>query len=181
MKSWLSKIRSIIKFICYQIATEWRIKYRIVELDIKKQRVIFNVKRRSLILKYNFSEVINEMWIIEALAIEEAALLGYFYGRCYRLSQANKQSISKPNTSSLLLKNNTGIYKILYHQRDGNIAYTDCHTQESFLANPYSIIRNPHVLNKFDPTQAFYIGILAGFNLERTKMHNIKPCLKIVS
>ncbi|MHB1948958.1 MAG: hypothetical protein ACYCQI_12700 [Gammaproteobacteria bacterium] len=181
MKKLYNKIYGAVKYVRYRLAEERRIKYRIVELNLKKQEVVLNVKRRSLILRYNYAEVIKEIWLIEALSIEDAALLGYFYGRCYRISQADKKQTKKISPSPLLLKNNSGRYKILYHYRDGNIAYTDSRNQQQFLENPQAIMRNSHVINHFDSTQACYIGMLAGLSYEKMQTKNVRPSLKIVS
>ncbi|MEO8400326.1 MAG: hypothetical protein ABI597_00845 [Gammaproteobacteria bacterium] len=148
-------------------------------MDLKKQEVTLNIKRRSLILKYHFSEVIKEIWLIESLSIKDAALLGYFYGRCYRILQKN--NAKNLNSSPFLFKKNKGVYKVLCQQRDGNIVFTDRRSQETFVEHPDSILRNSHVLNNFDALQAFYIGMLVGLAFKKENTENFKPCLKVVN
>ncbi len=181
MKNLFKKIHTLLNYIINRVTDEWRVKYRIVELNLKKQEVTLNVKRRSLILKYDLAELIKEIWLIEALSTEDAALLGYFYGRCYRLSQANSNSSKSIGPSPLLLKKNSGRYKILYHYRNGNIAYIDCTNHQEFLEHPLDIMHNSYVINNFDPTQTCYIGMLAGLSYEKMQMKKINPTLRIVS
>jgi hypothetical protein len=97
-------------------------------------------------------------------------LLGYFYGRCYRFSQANTSNTKRLSPSPLLLKKNSGRYKILYHHRDGSISYTDCRDQREFTEYPQSILNNSHIINNFDSTQACYIGMLAGLSYEKMQI-----------
>ncbi len=180
MKTLIKKTLNYLAETYRQLSTELRIKYRVIEFNLKTQEVVLNVKRRSIILKFDFAEAIKEISIIDALSAVDAALLGYFYGRCYRLSQASNEVNKKIKPSPLLLKKERGCFKIVSHNRDGNIGYVDSRTRQVSLENPVAIMRNFHVITNFDPTQACYIGILAGLSFEKVQAIKLKPSLRII-
>ena len=180
MKKHLKAIFTACQNIYIQLMDEWRIKYRIIEYNLKTQEILLSARRHSLVLKYNLSTVIKEIWIISALSVIDAALLGYFYGRCYRISQAENKTKKRLKPSPLLLKTEKGRYKILSQNRDGNISYLDSHTRKIYVENPVSIINNYHAIRHFDPTHACYIGILAGLSFEKVQTKKLRPLLRIV-
>lgn len=108
-------------------------------------------------------DVIYEHHIISGLSSRDACTLGVYYGYNMKKMGSEHRSINYP----LLCINNEGRYRLTHEDRDGNIGYIDTKTNENFLNSSIYLANNANIIDQFDPTQACYIGILAGYRSYR--------------
>ena len=73
----------------------------------------------------------------------------------------------KAKNMSFLLKNTRGRYKIVFQNRNGDIGYFDQKTKKEFVEHPLTVAQSELLISRFDPSQACYIGLLAGISLEK--------------
>jgi len=66
-----------------------------------------------------------------------------------------------------LLSNKTGQYCIAFQDRSGEVGYFDQKTRKEFLQQPLEMVKNTYLISQFDPSQACYIGLLAGISMEK--------------
>ena len=57
-----------------------------------------------------------------------------------------------------------GQYQMYAQDREGNILFFDKSTEEQFIMEPSEVVSSELLIQEFDATQAFLIGMLAGFN-----------------
>ena len=159
------------KFFCkealYKIQKERKIFFRIV--DINENFIELHVKGKSASAKKKVVDIIYENHIISGLSSCDACSLGVYYGFNLKNMCNDKIPIKYP----LLCMNNSGRYRLLYEERDGNIAYMNTITNEKFVKSPICLAKDYNTIEQFDPTQACYIGILAG-----SKCHKLESSTK---
>ncbi len=142
--------------------------YRIAEINTQTQEVVFHIRNKGVFLRCSLSEAIAINTIINDLTPWDACLLGGYFGRVLRTSVKKGIALKKAKSMSFLLKDNGSQYKIVFQNRDGKIGYIDRKQKREFLEHPVTIANAQHVISKFDPSQACYIGILAGISIEKS-------------
>jgi hypothetical protein len=141
---------------------------RIVEINTSSQEVVFHFKYKAVFLRCKLTEAIADLSVIDNLIPWEACWLGGYYGRALRASIEGREALKKAKRMSFLLKNNRGRYRIVFQNRTGEIGYFDQKTKQEFIEHPLTVANNEHIISEFDPSQACYIGILAGISMEKT-------------
>ena len=157
--SFITKIKYLFHTFCEYAKTP-EILYKIDELDIEANQVTLHYYGSRAILKMSISHVINDEEIIGNLSSIQACWIGYNYSKYF--SKIRQKNIN----FSLHVKK--GRYKIISSERSGEIKYFDLKTRKEFQEHPINIVQNISVIEQFDPTQACYIGMLAGRTSEKT-------------
>lgn len=143
-----------------QIKKEQKVFFRIV--DVNDGVVELHIKGKTSSMKKDILDVIYETYIISGLSSLDACSLGIYYG--YNL----KNLYSGRNSNyPLLCISNEGRYRLMSENRNGNIEFIDTKTNEKFCKCPIATSKNYQIIEKFDPTQACYIGILAGIKTHK--------------
>lgn len=140
---------------------------RLVEVNTSLQEVVVHVRNRSVFLKCKLGEAVSDLSIIDQLDPAEACWLGGYFGRALRSSLEGRDAIKKAKSMSFLLSNKRGRYMIIFQNRNDEIGYIDKKTQREFVEHPLTVANNEHIISGFDPSQACYIGILAGISMEK--------------
>ena len=166
---------------------------RMVEINVTTQEVVFQVRNKSILLRFKFAEAINDRIIIENIAPWEACWLGGHFGRALRATQEGRNSLKKAKKMCFLLTTKGGRYRVVFENRTGEIGYIDTKTGQEFVEHPLTIATNEFVINRFNSGQACYIGILAGIRMEKAvvidkktgkksarKILKAKPKLRVV-
>jgi len=141
--------------------------YRIVEINTNTQEIVFRVKNKAVLLKYRFSEAIADQAIINGLSSTDACWLGGYYGRALRASREGRSALKKVKSMTFLLSSKNGRYTVAFQNRNGEIGYYDKKLRHEIIEHPLTIAANPAIVSEFDPSQACYIGMLAGAELEK--------------
>lgn len=133
---------------------------RLLEVDISKQEIKFQLKSKFPILKCSLEEAINDLDLINQISPIEACYLGGFYGKLLSENKLNNRNIS------FLLRNSFGRYYVTYQDRFGNIGYCDRISRTTFSSKPVDIVENENIISCFNSSHACYIGILAGIDMK---------------
>lgn len=146
-----------------------RFPYQIEEIDFYKRRVVIRCRGLRTIVKTSFEEAVYNADLIAGLSPIQACALGGYFGRAFRDQHGDdhKTSHKKASNMSFLLKNNTGKYCISFQDRSGEVGYFDRHTRKEFLQQPLEIVKDSYLISQFDPSQACYLGLLAGLSIEK--------------
>ena len=172
----MKKIKKITRFlseISYKLKKEQQIFFKIV--DINDDVVELQIKGKTSSMKKNVLDVIYETYIISRLSPLDACSLGIFYG--YNMKNL---CLEKNPNSPLLCLSNEGRYRLISENRNKDIEFTDTKTHETFCKCPIATVKDYQIIEKFDPTQACYIGILAGIKTDKlenktTHKNNVVP------
>ncbi len=163
----IKKFTTLLLEVLYRIKKEQKVFFRIVDMD--NGVVELHVKGKTSSMKKNVLNVIYETHIISGLSSPDACSLGVFYG--YNL----KGLFSGRNFNyPLLCISNEGRYRLMSENREGNIEFIDTKTMEKFVKCPIAIAKDYQIIEKFDPTQACYIGILAGIKKHKLESNQQK-------
>lgn len=146
---------------------------RLVDIDPKTQEVVFQIKMKSPIFRCSLTEAIFNSSLISTLSAQEACWLGGHYGRYLKSSNKN-QKMRNQNNKLEILKNSKGNYQIVCLNQGGKILYRDKKCGKIYDEHPLVIAINEHIISMFDPSQACYIGILAGISIEKAKLTDNK-------
>jgi hypothetical protein len=147
---------------------------RLLEVDLTKQEVKFQIKMKLPILKCSISQAINELNLVAHVSAIEACYLGGHYGRIISTGWYDGSIVKETNkTMSFLMENSAERCQILYKDRSGNIGYYDGKLQKEFVESPLSIANNEKLVSLFNSSHACYIGISAGLQLgKKTQRHD---------
>lgn len=145
---------------------------RLVDIDAETQEVVFQIKMKSPIFRCSLAEAIFNSSLISTLTPQEACWLGGHYGRYLKSSDESQKMRGQINDPRILLKNSKGNYRVVYLDRSGKISYSDKKSGKTYNEHPLAIATNEHIISMFDPSQACYIGILAGISIEKAALSN---------
>lgn len=163
----LMKIKEALKSIKL-LLPKYQYNYRIAEIDSFSQQVVIHIKSKNIFIRYSFSEAITHMNIIDEISPLEACWIGGYYGKSLRASFGKgQQALKKAEDMSFLLRKKRGLYKIMFQNRSGEIGYCNQNTGQEFVEHALTVANNLCLISNFDPSQACYIGILAGINMKR--------------
>jgi hypothetical protein len=154
------------------------IKYKIVEIDMGNQSVLFRVCGSSATMKHYITEAISDNLLLSGLSPIDACLIGLCYGKLLKRSIDRGYKLIKNPFSGYQLSAYKGQYKILSLDRNGEITYIDSKTQFTHSKLPTDLVQNDDLIRDFDPSQASYIGTLAGIS-KSSKIAIIEPKVSI--
>lgn len=146
-----NRIKTIFKILLCAFCAQ---KIRIEEIDVSNKLLIVRSPGVRTILKIPINKAISDPNILGNLTSLQAAWLGYYFSLAYESNY----------DSSLMLTHRDGKYKILSLDRHGYIVYLNVHLKTSNRLTPAAILQNREILSGFDPSQACYIGVLAGLD-----------------
>ena len=162
--------------------------YTIEEINFKSQMATVRCRGTRRAIKQSFESIVGDTEILGGLSSIHACWIGALYGRVLRASFEKKSALRKANNMSFLLKNKKGKYSFIFENRTGEIGYLDQKSKKEFIEHPLTIARDNRIISRFDPSQACYIGMLAGISLEkalsmdeRTGENNTEKLLKKMS
>jgi hypothetical protein len=141
--------------------------YRIEEIDVKHERVAIRCRGNRMVMKLTFAGVLRDEKLIAGLPALQACILGGYIGRALRASRSGRDALRRAKQMTFLLKNKCGRYKMVYQNRTGEVGYIDKKTKREFLEQPLVIVNHDYIMKEFDPSQACYVGILAGISMEK--------------
>lgn len=153
----LKNLINIDKTIFYQIST----------IDLETQTALLHIKHKNIFIKQTFSEIISTPSVLEGLSCKHACWIGIYYGKALRNALKDKKKLKNINKPSYLLKHKRGLYKIISENRDGTIDCLQIRTKRELNASPLLISQDENLIKLFDPSQACYIGILAGIEISK--------------
>ena len=156
----LSSVHSMISQ--YEIAT-----YIIEEINMKSHLVVIRCIGSRTIVKLTLESLVTDRTIINGLSAQQACMVGGYYGRLLRASLEGREAFKKVKNMTFLLNNKGKRYIIAFQNRNGNIGYYDKKTRQEFVEHPLSMVNHDYIIAGFDPSEACYIGILAGINIEK--------------
>lgn len=150
----------------YALKHNYQIKYCIEEIDTNTQEILLRCRGTDTIIKLTYEAAISDAMILEGLSAEQACLLGGYYGRVMRAESGNHKH--RAMKMKFLLHKHSGYYRIISQDRTGKIAYVDTSDNKEYVEYPLTIVSSRHIISKFDPSQACYLGMLAGVSIEKT-------------
>lgn len=147
----------------YKMTTS-KSKYNILELYIDSREITIQIKGRILV-KLKIDEAVD-VNLLKNLNPDQACWTGFYYGKFLKTS---KHISKRSNQNDFFLDASLDRYEIRFETRNGSIGYIDKFSKNEFTEHPIDIIKNKYVVERFGPTQAFYIGMLAGIHYEKLK------------
>lgn len=164
----INNLKTVFSEVLFKVKKDQKIFFRIV--NIYENTIELQVKGKTASIKKQVFDIIYESHIISSLSSLDACTLGVFYG-----FNLKKMGAIKNVNYPLLCINNEGKYRLHYEAQDGKICFINIKTKEETLQCPIDIAKDYRLIDEFDPTQACYIGILAG--LRTRKMEKISKTI----
>lgn len=141
--------------------------YFIEEIDMPGHLVYLRCVGTRIVIKFKIESLIADMSVVNGLTPGQSCVLGGCYGRLLRAALEGRDALSRAKRMDFLLSNRSGRYKITFQNRNGDIGYFDQKTGQEFVEHPLSLVSNDFVVSELDPSQACYLGILAGISVEK--------------
>lgn len=147
-------------------------KYKLLEINALTEVCEIRIVGSLFILSIRASEIMGSPQFLSRLSSIDACKIGKCYGKYFR----QKSSIKKIKNIAYTLSDKQGKYKILSLSREGNIEYVEKSTQKIHVEKLINIIENRALIKNFDPSQAAYLGFLAGLRTEDENNPSLKKC-----
>lgn len=162
-------------------------KFRIEEIDTKSKKVVLSRRGMQTILKIPLLDAVKDKSLVARLKSDQACWLGYYCGKMCRDSELKSCAMIRPDQGAQFeLEAKLGKYKIMSQDRKGKIIYFNRLDNTNHAHSPLDLISNRKLINEFDPSQACYIGMLAGLLTPKQVQaltfgnETIKPFLRLV-
>lgn len=163
----LATIKRTVKNLISEHLDDKNILFRVIDINSRNQEVTLQIIGRNAIFCCSYLQVICDPSIMLGLSSEHACWIGIHYGRVFQSAIDGRAEINKTKRNVLSMEHAVGQYILNYETRRGMIGYVDSLNNKTYVEPPVTIASNSHIINKFSPVQAVYIGILAGIALEK--------------
>jgi len=168
MRGLIKRVLALFTSIKRHLKDDWgRHPYLIEEIDMSSRLVFLRCVGSRMVVKFKIEQFVSDISLVDKLPAKQSCVLGGCYGRILRAAMEGRDALNKVKKMNFLLSNKRGRYKIVFQNRNGDIGYYDQKTRQEFVEHPLTIVNNDYIISEFDPSQACYIGILAGISLEK--------------
>jgi uncharacterized integral membrane protein (TIGR00697 family) len=144
-------------------------EFRLDKINSETNTASIYCRGARVVINQKIQEIICNADIIHNMRSIQSSYLGYYYGL---LMKAEKSDINfllnKKRKSKFFLRSAEGKNTILSITRDGFINYKSKNSDKIHTKSPLDIYRNESSLIYFEPSQACYIGILAGLSQKKS-------------
>lgn len=166
------------KNVCSSITGDYT-QFRLDEIDTKTGNTIIYCHGTRTIIKTTLLEILNDHRMVAALSSIQACWLGYYYGKlCGKMDMDKKQIFAQQKCNGFLLYSTKGKFKITSLDRHNNVTYIDIKSRKEYTENLLTLAYHERLIAQFDPSQACYIGLMAGIIAEKNDNFGIRPKIK---
>ncbi len=138
--------------------------YKIVDSDHSGRFILQCINTKATILT-NLSDLAHDHTLISALHPIQACFVGIEYTSA--LSKSLLSSSIKTSPQSVEQIHRYGKYCLCYQDRQGDITFVDHQSKKEYRMDPRDIALDQELIEEFDASQAFYIGMCAGTKLKK--------------
>lgn len=145
--------------------------YKIVDFNPTEETYTLQCFNSRPTFTASITEIIYDIDILHGLHPIQACYIGIEYAKHLKTSNSTttpqheqKQKFNKYSACRY------GKYVLCYQNRKGEVCFIDQNTNAEFIMDPRDIALSEELIQEFDATQAYYIGLLAGL-----KMNNPTP------
>ncbi len=170
----MSKLMEYIQLLLSSMRSYRRVPYQIESIDVTKGTMLLRLSGSCTVIKTTIIDTIGNPKILSALTPLQACCIGGYYGRFLRKTLVGKEAIKTMKKMAFLLNGDKGQYKIIYQNRDGSLGYIHKKIRKEFVEQPLILVNSKKIISKFDPSQACYIGILAGISMDKIEKSSEK-------
>lgn len=163
------RCNKFIKFYFEKFITREKALCRIEEIDLVNNKMVIYCRGTEATIHLSFDQIINDVAMISNFAPKHASWIGYYYGKYYAAMLNKKSNYSAPFDAFTHDGHEEFCIKML--TRQGLLAYLDKKTNELNYMRPIRIMATDHLITKFNPLQACYIGILSGIAKSKPTNH----------
>lgn len=164
--------------------------YKIVDSAFENEEECYKIQciNTKAIFNAKMEEIVFDTSILYSLHPIQACYIGIEYAQ-YLNKKNNKETISEKKQKQLFNHDQThryGNYQLCFQDRKGKVCFKHTKTNKEFLMDPRDIALSKELIEDFDASQAFYIGLLAGIKLHNpTAKHEAsntakKPNLRLI-
>lgn len=142
--------------------------FRVDKFDHENNMVSLYCRGARVVIKKRIHEVICNANLIHNMNPKQSSFLGYHYGLLIEnVKNEVSYMLDKKNKTTFFLGLKKGSNKIISITRDGRINYKSKHSDEICTKHPLDLYRDDSTISYFEPSQACYIGILAGLSQKK--------------
>lgn len=144
------------------------ILYKIVDSYLLESQEYYKVQciNTKAIMHVNLEEIVFDVDILYGLHPVQGCFIGIEYAKFIKSTTSSVRNQESPQ--NMLRKYSTCRYgnnTLLYQDRNGLLGFECSLSGKEFLMDPRDIALSRELIEKFDVTQAFCIGVLAGLKL----------------
>ncbi|MFT3741564.1 MAG: hypothetical protein QM752_02655 [Gammaproteobacteria bacterium] len=133
--------------------------YKII--DNYNDKYVIQCANTSSIFYVKMVEILRDTEILYNLHPMQACYIGIEYSKNFDKSPTDNKNYSKFYETQL-----THAELVLsYRDRKGDLCFIKKDTNERYIMDPRDIALSRELINKFDSSQAFYIGLFAGMKM----------------
>jgi len=139
--------------------------YRIVDTGRTEFEYTLQCIKTNAFFIATISDIISDSTFLLALHPTQACYLGIEYAKYIN---KNPTSGTNKNAKAREIVCRYGTYIISYQDRNGMVCFCDQETNQQFFMDPRDIALSEDLIEYFDASQAFYIGLFAGKKLQKS-------------
>lgn len=162
--------------------------YKIIDLSKKGKEFTLTGINTGSTFNLILDEIVYDVEILHALHPIQACYIGIEYSKNIDKKTPNttfqekqKEKIKEKINSTFTSR--YGIYDLQHQDRKGNIYFLNKKNNQTEIMSPLEIAFSKELIQHFDASQAFHIGLLAGIQMNKKRTSNFfrkAPILKIV-
>lgn len=118
-----------------------------------------------IIKNLTLQEIVSNPEILNGLHPMQGCLIGIEYAKILRIGGMNQGMNEKRHEKFTSPVHRYGNNKVLYQDRKGLVGFECRENKQQFLMDPREIALSRKLIEEFDVSQSFYIGLWAGIKL----------------
>jgi hypothetical protein len=151
------------------------IHYKIVDSNMGSSREYYKVQciYTKAILDLSIEDIVFDLDILHGLHPTQGCFIGIEYAKIIKNNERNPQIQEKSRKIiSQYSVSRYGNYNLLYQTRNGHLGFESKRGNEQHLMDPRDIALSQELIEEFDATQAFCIGVLSGLKFVNPMIQN---------
>ena len=139
--------------------------YKIEDVNSTLDEYTLRCANTNTVFNVSITEIVYDASILFGLHPAQACYIGLEFSKIAK-SKSTHSSTQNKTIDIRYTECRYGKFSIHHIDRQGNVCFSNKTTSEKFCMDPRDIILSKDILNEFDASQAFHLGIFAGFKIK---------------
>lgn len=143
--------------------------YRIIDFNNESDTYLIQCINTKAVFQAKLYQIVCDLDILYGLDPLQACFIGIEFAKFIRRNENNNEIVKLKKVQAFLPESRYGSYEIHYLNRKGDLFFTNKKTKEEFLMNPKDISLSKKLIEEFDASHSYFIGLQAGIKIKNPK------------
>lgn len=150
--------------------------YKIVDSIFENGKEYYKIQciNTKAIFCSKIGDIVFDTDILYSLHPIQACYIGIEYAKFFKNDNEFGSNHNQKQKNNRYLMQRYGKYNLQFLDRKKNLSFVNSKTNKTFLIDPRDVVLSKNLIEEFDASQSFYIGLNAGLKLNNPTSINIQ-------